>query len=526
MAGRWQPVQRSDRLRAATADDRRSVPRGGVCGLTLALLATSPLVVYTWQVAYVYASGHGAEQGDNDFAWMPLGVWALALVALGVLAFVAVLRGVALSDRRAAGFGLAVATGQVVLTHGATVVVAGEPDVFPGGADVLARVVVGGVASLAPMCLALTGTLRPRWCQRRGLPGASVAARYSVFGTLLAAAGCRIVLPERMFPAAVLPVLVAGAIAGVYGMASARRVEASIGLVLSVVPLVLLWGSLPSDAFGAGSADPGVSSVAFGVVQGRTVLASGGTDGTVRVWDPATGQQLGEPLTGHRQGVESVAFGVLEGRVVLASGGRDKTVRLWDPATGQQLGEPLTGHRERVESVAFGEVQGSTVLASGGWDGVRLWDPASGERIGRRWAGHPEGVESVAFGDVEGRQVLATGGYDWILLREPVSGKRIGRRFARSEGVESVAFGMAQGRSVLACAGWHGVQVWDPATPILMRELQPVGPSDPSATSVAFGVVQGRTVLASGSWDGTVRLWDPATGEQIHRLTGQSWSLL
>ena len=38
------------------------------------------------------------------------------------------------------------------------------------------------------------------------------------------------------------------------------------------------------------------------------MLASGGDDGTVRLWDVATGRQIGDPLTGHTGAVPSVAF--------------------------------------------------------------------------------------------------------------------------------------------------------------------------------------------------------------------------
>jgi WD40 repeat protein len=56
------------------------------------------------------------------------------------------------------------------------------------------------------------------------------------------------------------------------------------------------------------------------------LLASAGEDKTVRLWDPATGQQL-RTLTGHTDWVRSVAFG--PGEYLLASAGDDKTVRLW-----------------------------------------------------------------------------------------------------------------------------------------------------------------------------------------------------
>jgi WD40 repeat protein len=50
-------------------------------------------------------------------------------------------------------------------------------------------------------------------------------------------------------------------------------------------------------------------------------------------------------------------------------------VRVWDPATGQPVGEPLAGHTEAVAAVAWGELGGRPVLASAGWDGtVRVWE--------------------------------------------------------------------------------------------------------------------------------------------------------
>lgn len=58
-------------------------------------------------------------------------------------------------------------------------------------------------------------------------------------------------------------------------------------------------------------------------------LASGGDDGTVRIWDAATGQQRAV-LTG-QSGVEAIA--VAPDSSWLASGSHDGTVRIWDAVT-------------------------------------------------------------------------------------------------------------------------------------------------------------------------------------------------
>ncbi|MEV6325452.1 TIR domain-containing protein, partial [Nocardia sp. NPDC051787] len=70
-------------------------------------------------------------------------------------------------------------------------------------------------------------------------------------------------------------------------------------------------------------------------------IVSGSHDKTLRLWDAATGQPIGPPLTGHTDVVQSVGFSPDGKRIV--SGSHDKTLRLWDGATGQPIGPPLTG---------------------------------------------------------------------------------------------------------------------------------------------------------------------------------------
>jgi WD40 repeat protein len=78
--------------------------------------------------------------------------------------------------------------------------------------------------------------------------------------------------------------------------------------------------------------------VAFSL-DGKTIL-TGCADGTARLWDASTEQQLGQPLT-HQEVVRAVAFS-LDGKTIL-TGCADGTARLWDVAT-----ELLPDDLERV----------------------------------------------------------------------------------------------------------------------------------------------------------------------------------
>jgi WD40 repeat protein len=54
------------------------------------------------------------------------------------------------------------------------------------------------------------------------------------------------------------------------------------------------------------------------------------------VWDALSGSPIGDPFTGHTGGVTAVAVGQLEGRTIIVSGSSDQTVRVWNPANGQR----------------------------------------------------------------------------------------------------------------------------------------------------------------------------------------------
>ena len=262
-------------------------------------------------------------------------------------------------------------------------------------------------------------------------------------------------------------------------------------------------------------ADPStVSAVAFS--PDSKLLASGGGDGTVRLWNPATGRPVGAPLhASARDGVFGVAFS--PDGTLLASAGGDGTVRLWNPATGQPVGKTLHASGQitagyGVRAVAFSP--DGTLLASGGGDGtVRLWNPATGRPVGAPLhASARDGVFGVAFSP-DGTLLASAGGDGTVRLWNPATGRPVGAPLPASVGPFGGHGGVAfsPGGKLLAISSGDGtIRLWNPATG------RPV--SAPHQTDSIYGVFgvafsPGGTLLASADADGSVRLWNPATGQ-------------
>ena len=128
-------------------------------------------------------------------------------------------------------------------------------------------------------------------------------------------------------------------------------------------------------------------------------LASASADGTVRIWDAETREEVlrldggsAGDLGAHSQGISDVQWS-FDGRL-LCTCSDDKTLRLWDAASGECL-RVLRGHTHFVMCCAFNR-QGS-VVASGAYDEtVRLWEVKTGACV-RKLPAHSDPVTAVDF---------------------------------------------------------------------------------------------------------------------------------
>jgi carbon storage regulator CsrA len=273
------------------------------------------------------------------------------------------------------------------------------------------------------------------------------------------------------------------------------------------------------------------------VANGRILLVTGGNDRTVRRWDPLSGKQFGDPLTGHDDRVHAVtAVPMTTGRVLLASYSWDNTIRLWEPATGKLVADyRVVAHTGRINAMIAVPMPGDdcTVLVTAGADGtVQLCDPLTGRPMYNAFTEHEDAVYSLAqLPAPDGRTLIVSASSDGTVRTwYPGSRSSMAASTERTLNIHDVAVLQTEehGPLIASTGSEPGVSLWSLATgepaglPLRDRSDTIQKMVTVPVSSAAPNVDTNHMVLAYAR-DKSVRLWDPAADRQVRDdLTGHT----
>jgi eukaryotic-like serine/threonine-protein kinase len=225
--------------------------------------------------------------------------------------------------------------------------------------------------------------------------------------------------------------------------------------------------------------------------EGR-VVASTSRDGTVRLWDPATGRLI-KVLGRHTHAAFALAFH--PGGRVLASAGELGEILFWDTETKSLL-RALRTESETIYALAYSPDGRQLAFGDGfppfeeighmrGRGVVRVSDAATGQ-VHLTLRGHTQNVMGVAFSP-DGRTLASTSG---SALTVPQTANKPGELI-----------------------------LWDTASGDVIHKL--TGHTGP-LTGVSYHPI-GR-LIATSSWDRTIKLWNAQSGDLLDSLAGhQDW---
>jgi WD40 repeat protein len=287
-----------------------------------------------------------------------------------------------------------------------------------------------------------------------------------------------------------------------------------------------------------------------------TWLATTDEDGTVRMWDAATGGQRASLDDGPRPNdppictdPASTAVAIApDGTWLASTHGRTRVVRTWDSVTGSQrvtleaeaptgpvvaiapdgtwlatsdfagvrFLDTATGAQRGTFGVHSGTLHAAAIAPDGTWlatsdsRSIRTWDlaavkPATGTGPDLRW---PVGAVNGTWCAVAGHQSVRI----WNTATGEEQAAAAGRDFGPT------ALAVAPDGSWLATAdgSWYQTaSIWDAAS----GERRAVQRGHRQAVS-AVAVAPDGTWLATASEDGVILIWDPDSGRQLRVLSG------
>ena len=277
------------------------------------------------------------------------------------------------------------------------------------------------------------------------------------------------------------------------------------------------------------------------------LLASSSADSTARIWDVTTGGQL-HILRAHIDYVISLSFSPDGDRLATSSAAigvaesirtpEHNTIQVWDVASGQRL---LTippsgiGFFRDVEFSPDGATIAASTWESGDGGMAVIYDAATGAEL-RRFFAHDEVMSNIEF-SLDGKQLVTASRDASIKFWDIARGVQVASFIDFGTNVQDIEFAGDGGYMMVAVGRANdypdgsdnplesAAYLWD-----LRNREQERAYTGHDSWVWTVDISPDATLLASGSGplsspagaDTTVRIWDAATGEEVHKFFGHT----
>jgi WD40 repeat protein len=258
-------------------------------------------------------------------------------------------------------------------------------------------------------------------------------------------------------------------------------------------------------------------------ISGGCRMAIGRQDGLVEHWTISHQGILKGPEIEAGAAIKAMDWAVIGLRPILATATVNGVAQLWDPDTGERVGQPCL-HDTGIRDIALagGDLM---LLATATLDGAAtIWDPLAGVR--HEPLPHPMGVQTLAFGNIDGRAMLATASSDGITrLWDPA--RPSGIQIAVRGRIRGIALSNYRDQILVAASGDNAAYVWSgkdgqPVAEISLESARSARSRGDLSANVALGAIHGRPVLAI-EYLGDIRLYDMHPRREIPAISSYTY---
>jgi WD40 repeat protein len=254
----------------------------------------------------------------------------------------------------------------------------------------------------------------------------------------------------------------------------------------------------------------GQGAYCLAVSKDGSSLAVGGGDGQVHFWDMTADPPKDKGL--HKvSSTPLLGLSLSPGNKFFACGGSDARVYLWDlTADPPKEHNTASGHNDVIHAVVYSPSGKLIASAAGEKDKtIRLWTLTDQNRLKDRGVAEtPSGVLCLAFHPTEDK-TLVSGGSDGVIRVWDTTNKLTQKTAltVKNGAVNAITFS-ASGKTLAAAFSDGTVRTWAFGTKLTEKAV--LEGHKASATAVAYS--PDGTSLATGSTDWTVRLWPGVSG--------------